>query len=188
MSRLSSSMKIRYYPFLIKRDGNKCFYCQDAFTIENPYEYDHLNNDENDSRPENTVLNHHPCNVKKKYSSLWQAKALGKLKMNEASKYVCERTSADSGTKNDTTSCSEINKTNKRIADQFILEHTMHGEELIEKDGVNAVVNICFENNGTGSQPAVYRYFEELSSPYNGKYTICSNSKGQNIIRRRTEN
>lgn len=180
-------MKIRYYPFLIKRDGNQCFYCHGPFTEDNPYEYDHLNNDDNDSRPENTVLTHHSCNVKKKYSELWLSKALGKLKMNEASKSVCERIEVDSGTDIELTSSQQINQINTRITKQFLLEYTMNDDILYLKDAVNAIVNLCQENNDTGSQAAIYRIIERLCNPINGKYTICDYN-GKNVIRRRLEN
>ena len=64
----------------------------------------------------------------------------------------------------------------------------MNGESFVLRDGVNAIVNICQENNGTGSQAAVYRYIEFETNTFNGKYTVCYNEEGKNIVRRRTEN
>ena len=71
---------------------------------------------------------------------------------------------------------------------QFLLEHTITDDELLLKDVVNAIVDICQNNNNTGSQSAVYRYIDSLTNPYTGKYTLSANPKGQTIIRRRTEN
>ncbi len=101
---------------------------------------------------------------------------------------MCERTLADTGMKNDLTSCQEISKTNTNITKQFLLEHTLHGNSMIVKDAVNAIVNLCQENNHTGSQAAIYRYIESYTNPINGLYTICNTPKGENIIRKRIEN
>ncbi len=117
-----------------------------------------------------------------------QAKAQGKLTMNiQSDLFTSAGTLADTGTTEETTSQQEISKCNNRITKQFLLEHTIN-DELLLKDAVNAIVDICQDNNDTGSQSAVYRYIDSLSNPYSGKYTLSVNSKGQNIIRRRTEN
>ena len=80
-------------------------------------------------------------------------------------------TLADTGTIKETTSQQEISKCNNRITKQFLLEHTIN-DELLLKDAVNAIVDICQDNNDTGSQSAVYRYIDCLSNPYTGKYTL----------------
>ena len=188
MVKLTYSLKRKWKPIIIKQTGESCFHCKYEATELNPLEWGHLNGNENDNRPENFAFMCRPCNNRQKFNFDMIINANEQLRKNEKAGLVCERTNADSGTNKDLTSCSGINKTNKRIADQFLLEHTMNHEEIVLKDGVNAVVNICYENDGTGSQSAVYRYFEELSNPFNGKYTICGTPKGQNIIRRRTEN
>jgi len=108
-----------------------------------------------------------------------QIKAHQKLIDNEKAVLTSERTIADSGTKNDLTSQQEINKTNMNITKSFLLEHT---------DAVNAIVDICQNNNNSGSQAAIYRYIDSLANPFTGRYTVSQNKEGNNIIRRRTEN
>ena len=95
---------------------------------------------------------------------------------------------ADTGTTTELTSQQELSKINKRITKQFIQEQTIKNQELILRDVVNAIVDICDDNNGTGSQSAVYRYIDSLTNPYTGKYTLSTNSEGKTVIRRRTEN
>jgi hypothetical protein len=187
MSRLSYRQKKEWFPFIVKRDGYKCLYCPRPFTDTNPSEYDHLNNDEKDNRPENLCLAHHSCNVRKKYNADLQILARKKLQENERSTFACERTLADTGTTREITSQQEINKTNMIITEQFLLEHTVNREELVLRDAVNAIVDICQKNNHTGSQAAVYRYIDSLTNPYTGKYTLSANSTGKSIIRKRTE-
>ena len=187
MSKLSYRQKKEWFEFIVKRDGYRCLYCTSPFTDTNPPEYEHLNNDDKDNRPENLCLAHHSCNVKKKYNADLQILARKKIQENERSTFACERTLADTGTTKEMTSQQEINKTNMRITEQFLLEHTVNREELVLKDAVNAIVNICQKNNHTGSQAAVYRYVDSLTNPYTGIYTLCGNSKGKTIIRKRTE-
>ncbi len=97
-------------------------------------------------------------------------------------------TLADTGTTKEVTSQQEINRINMGITKQFLLERSITGDELVLKEVVNAIVDICQKNNGTGSQSAVYRYIDSLTNPYTGDYTLSTNSKGQTIIRRRIEN
>ncbi len=188
MSRLSQNKKRKLDPFLDERDGTICLFCKEGFTAIHPYEYEHLNNNYRDSRPENIVKAHHECNVRKIRNPEFQVIAHEKLRENERQAYVCERTLADTGMKNDLTSCQEISKTNTNITKQFLLEHTLNGNSMIVKDAVNAIVNLCQENNHTGSQAAIYRYVESYTNPINGLYTICNAPKGENIIRKRIEN
>ena len=184
MSRLSSRMKLQYYPFLIERDGNRCFYCQESFTNETTYEYDHLDNNVKDSRPENLVLCHHHCNVRKKYSQVWQDKALGKLRMNEASKCVCGNENKKLGTHKEQTSSQAISQTNNRIALDYLNELLNTRDILYCKDYADATKNRCFNINGTGSQSAIYRYLDSFTNSINGDFTIYT-VHGKKAIRRK---
>jgi len=187
MSRLTHRIKQKAFPTLVERDDYRCFYCKGKFYDNHPAEYDHLNNNPNDSRRENLVFSHKECNNKKKFDSDYQIIAQDKLIENENAVVACERTLADTSTTKELTSQQEISKTNKNIAKRFVEEHTINGEELILRDAANAIVNICDENNGTGSQAAVYRYIDGFCNPFNGKFTLSTNEKGQTTIRRRTE-
>jgi len=188
MSRLTHRIKQKAFPTLVERDDYRCFYCKGKFYDNHPAEYDHLNNNPNDSRRENLVFSHKECNNKKKFDSDYQIIAQDKLIENENAVVACERTLADTSTTKELTSQQEISKTNMSITKQFLQEHTINNEELILRDIVNAIVDICQDNNGTGSQAAVYRYIDSLTNSYTGKYTLSKNQKGLVIIRRRTEN
>ena len=188
MSRLSHRLKQKNEPIIRDRDPYVCLYCKGEFTEIRPPEWEHLNNNPNDSRPENLIFAHKECNNRKKFNPEYQVIAHEKLIQNERTVLSRERTLADTGTTKDVSSQQEINKTNMRITEQFLLEHTVNGEELILRDVVNAIVDICQKNNHTGSQSAVYRYIDSLTNPYTGRYTLSANEKGQTIIRRRTEN
>jgi len=187
MVRPSQRLKTNRFPLLWTDQKGHCLFCELEFSDILKPEIDHLNGNFNDNRIENWALVCHACNNKKKADIDMQVIAYDKLKANEKREYACERMLADSGTEFGLTSCSAINKINTQNAKQFLLEHTMNDEILYEKDAVNAITNLCQENNGTGSQPAIYRIIESLCNPINGKYTICDYN-GKNIIRRRIEN
>jgi len=187
MVKTSQRLKTNRFPLLWTDQKGHCLFCTLEFSDTLKPEIDHLNNNCNDNRVENWALVCHACNNKKKTNIDMQVIAHDKLKANEKREYVCERILADSGIEFGITSCSAINKINTQNARQFILEHTMNGEILYQKDAVNAITNLCQENNGTGSQPAIYRIIESLCNPINGKYTICDYN-GKNIIQRRIEN
>ena len=179
---------MEFFQIIVERDGYRCFYCKEEFSENRPAEYDHLNNNPDDNRVENIVLNHHECNNKKKFNTDWQIRAQEKLAQNERTVLACERNLADTGSTKEQTSQQEVNKINFKITEQFIQEHTLIEENLILRDATNGIVSICRDNNGTGSQAAVYRYIDTLTNPYNGKYTISTNESGKKIIQRRIEN
>jgi len=188
MARLTHKRKREFFSLIVERDGYCCFYCSKGFTSNLPPEYEHLNNDPKDSRPENLVLVDHVCNNKKKNSPEMQIRAHEKLIQNEKTVLASERTLADTATTKDVTSQQEINKINFKIAEQFIQEHTLVEGNVILRDAVNAIVAICRDNNETGSQAAVYRYIDVLANSYTGKYSLSTIESGKTIIRRRTEN
>jgi len=187
LSHLTLSMKKKYLPLIQNRDGENCFYCMQPFTIESSREFDHLNNNDDYSPPENLVLSHHTCNCEKKYSEKMQDKALGKLKINESSALLCVNTQADTAHPMDLTSCQKTNRTNMQITRQYLQERTLIHTLLDEDTTILAIVNICQDNNNTGSKKCVKEYIEILSNKENGKYTRI-NENGVDKIRRRLEN
>jgi len=188
MSRLTHKRKTESFPIIVERDGYQCFYCIMGFSLTHSAEYDHLNNNPDDSRVENLVLCHHECNIKKKTSSDWQIKASEKLKQNERVLLACERRLADTGTTQELTSSQQISKALRPIALQWLEEHTLIEKEILLKDAVNAIVFLCQKQTGWGSQATIYRYIDECTNRYYGIFTLSTDGAGKTIIRRRTEN
>ncbi len=188
MVKLTYTLKRKWEPIVINQTGKVCFHCNCENMELNPLEWGHLNGNDNDSRPENLAFMCKTCNNKQKFNYDMQILANEQLQKNEKAVLTRERMLADTGTTKELTSQQEISKINKRITKQFIQEQTINNQELILRDIVNAIVDICDDNNGTGSQSAVYRYIDSLTNPYTGKYTLSTNSEGKTVIRRRTEN
>jgi len=176
------------FPIVVERDGYKCFYCGGDFDANHPPEWEHLNNNPNESRVENLVLSHHECNNKKKSNTDWQIKAMEKLGQNERAVLACERKLADTGTTEELTSSQAINQATEPIAKQWLAEHLLMEPEINLKDGENAIVNLCRKQTGFGSQSAIRRFIEIWANPYNGHLTLSKNENGKTVIRRRTEN
>ena len=188
MPRLTHSRKMKYFPIIVERDGYRCFYCHDEFPDNHPAEYDHLNDDLNDSRVENLILCHHECNNKKKNSYDWQILARDKLIQNEKTVLASERILADTGIIEELTSSQSISQSLRPIALQWLEEHTLIDGSILLQDAVPAIVNLCQKQIGWGSQAAIRRYIEEWSNRYNGKFTLSQNESRKIVIRRRTEN
>jgi len=188
MGKLSYSKKKTWKPIIISQTGENCFFCERVDNPLDPLELGHLNSNDEDNRPENLAYMCHTCNNRMKFNFDMRILANEQLKKNEKAVYVCERTSADSGTEINIKSCREINQLNTTITEQFLYEWTARDEELIVKDAVDAITNLCHIQNGTGSQPAIYRYVKSLCNPFTGKFTIYSNPQGKDCIRKRIEN
>jgi len=188
MSRLTHRRKMEYFQIIVERDGYLCFYCKGECDDNHPVEYDHLNNNPDDSRPENLVFTHHECNIKKKTFTDWQIKAMEKLEQNERVLLASERRLADTGTTDELTSSQRINQALEPIARQWLEEHLLMEPEINLKDAVNAIVNLCRKQTGWGSQSAIYRYVDTWTNPYNGDLTLSKNENRKTVIRRRVEN
>ena len=89
--QLTLNQKSKWTPLIIERDYPDqhtpvCLYCgQEFINGDKDYqkEWDHLNNNDSDNRPENLVWAHARCNELKKTNADWQIIALEKLKKNE---------------------------------------------------------------------------------------------------------
>jgi len=183
MVRLTYSNKRKWNPIIVKQTGYYCFFCKCPNTPENPLEYGHLNGNEDDSRPENLAYMCKSCNNKMKQNYDMQFQANDQLIENEKAVYACERTDAT-----EEGSQQETSRINKQLAYTFLSEHTMNGNDILLSDTVNAVTNLCYDNNKTGSQAAVRRYIDQFSNPYNGIFVIFTDHDGKKRIKRRNQN
>ena len=183
MARLTYSNKRKWNPIIVKQTGYYCLFCKCPNTPDIPLEYGHLNGNDDDSRPENLAYMCKSCNNKMKFNFDMQIMADDQLVKNEKAVYVCENI--------DTTeegSQQETSRINKQLAYTFLLEHTMNGDDILLSDSVNAITNLCYDNNKTGSQAAVRRYIDQFSNPYNGKFVIFTDHESNKRIKRRNQN
>lgn len=88
---LTATKKDKFFKIIMKRDGDSCFYCT---KLGNEYpnfldrhaqykrEFDHLNKNEQDNRPENLVFAHAMCNHKRRDGHA-EMDAIARLKLEE---------------------------------------------------------------------------------------------------------
>ncbi len=187
MSRATYKQNKEDFPLIVERDGYRCLYCPEPFTANHPAEREHLDNNTDNNELWNKTFTHHECNNRKKLNTDMQILAQEKIESNKKYVYKGERMLADTGTTEELTSCQAISKINFKVAEQYLTEHTLTDDELLLRDAIRDIVGICKKSNDTGSQQAVRRYIEILtSSAY--PFTLSLNAKGQTIIRRRIEN
>ena len=180
MSRVTYANKRKWNPLIIRQTGFYCFHCKCPNTLQNPLEYGHLNGNDDYSCPENLAFMCKVCNNKMKFNFDMQIKANDQLIENEKAVGVCESINAS-----EESSQQETSKINRQLAYTFTFEHTMNGNDVLLSDTVNAVTNLCYDNNKTGSQAAVRRYIDQFSNPYNGMFVIFTDHEGKKRIKRK---
>jgi len=187
LSRSSHKQNLEDIPLIIERDGDGCVYCPEPFTPTHPREWEHLDNNPDNNELWNKGFVHRECNNRKTRNSDMMIQANEKIESNKKYVYEGERRQADTGTTEELNSCQAINRINFRIAEQYVTEHTLIDGDLVLPDTIRDIVGLCRKNNGTGSQQAVRRYIDTLTSSFY-PFTLSLNAKGQTIIRRRIEN
>jgi len=180
MSRLSYSNKKKWNPIIVRQTGNHCFFCKCPNTTDNPLEYGHLNGNRDDTRPENLSYMCGSCNNKMKFNYDMKFQANDQLLKNEKAGLACESTNATKESNQ-----QETSRINKQLTYTFLMEHTMNGDDILLSDCVNAITNLCYDNNKTGSQAAVRRYIDQFSNPYNGKFVIFTDHEDKKRIKRK---
>jgi len=185
----SHRMKDANLPIVIERDGLICLYCKLGFTDTNQYQIDHLNDDTSDNRPENWCLCHRSCNNRKKFSPEFQLIAKEKLKENEKTVSVRERTHAHLKVEHPEglTSSQQISYANKPIAKEWLYNHIMEEGQVTQSEVVPAIADILEKRTGTGSQQAVRNYINSWCNRYTGEFTKTKEA-GKFVIRIRNEN
>jgi len=156
--KLSTFLKVKYRPNIISRDGKNCFYCGGSFDnkfFQKLYsakseEFDHLNDDDTDNRPENLVLSHRVCNQHKRSNNSWIIKAKKKLRENTMMLHIPEsHLGSDKETPTEIDTNAIFADIVKKELEEKLLPHGDHPpveSELIVSDFLNlvSVLVICF--------------------------------------------
>ena len=183
VKHLSISLKQKYLPLIIKRDGENCLYCGKKLN-HRIHIFEHLNDNRNDNRIENTVLACQSCNNKKPYDSEMQKLALEKLKVNEKSNFMRERNLEDEINSHEVSTEIEINVSNFDITEQYISDVVNCDGYIGYSDALNSCVALCKEKTGHGSQQSVRNYLAALTSTL-GCFEITRDENRKKIILRR---
>ena len=183
VKHLSISLKQKYLPLIIKRDGENCLYYEKKLN-HRTHIYEHLNDNRDDNRIENIVLACQSCNNKKPYDSEMKKLALEKLKVNEKSNFMRERNLEDEINSHEASTEIEINVSNFDITEQYISDVVNCDGYIGYSDALNSCVALCKEKIGHGSQQSVRNYLAALTSTL-GCFEITRDENRKKIILRR---
>lgn len=204
--QLTLNQKAKWTPIIIDRDfpngqTHLCFYCCQEFIENDPQyckEWEHLNNDEQDNRPENLVWAHARCNELKKKNADWQILAHDKLKKNVRfhSESLGGREGGGSSTAHTQIQPNEQIDANADAAieaEKFLTERLLPFlgklplEERIDfSDAADTIAFRCYKKHGHGSQNTITRILKMLTcgdAPFEKV-----KQDGRTWIRRRTGN
>jgi len=198
MVQLTQNKKAKSTPLIMERDfPNKqepfCIFCEGGF-MENHKHYrrvwEHLNNDETDSRFENLAWAHAICNQQKKNDYDMQIKAHEKLKENvlwSIPAYMGEREGekiVDIEELTDTEVGKLIDKTTKTFLDERLKRP--NPKSFLPRADTRACITLLIkkETCGRGSHQAVDRAIDNYCCSI-GDY-ISLKEDGTKIIRLRT--
>lgn len=167
---LSLYQKAKWLPYIIERDGNCCFYCDQRF-INSDHRwkrvFDHLNNNEGDNRPENLVQAHWHCNELKKTNCDWQILAQEKLKENEKLAESLGEGERKKLPQIETNTEIDSNTEFSKITEEYLIERLFphHGKPPLESDldfieTLNNITLRCYRKNKHASQNTLRRIID----------------------------
>ena len=196
---ITLNQKAIWTPIIMERDFPNeetplCFYCEQRFIKEDPkwcQEWDHLNNNPQDNRPENMVWAHAQCNEKKKYNIDWNIIAAEKLKKNvklHSDSLGARGREGSFSAHKETSDEADVSAVIIKHATQFLAQELLpqngkppQRKEIFLKEAVECVDYLTKKEIGRGSHAAVQRHLETLSctiskeygrKPVNGKQLI----------------
>ncbi len=169
MKYLTTSQKDRYKPYLLKRDGAKCFYCNDPF-VSNPDirdlkpTFDHLDNNPKNNDKQNLVLCHWKCNQLKKTYTDYQI--LAQEKIRESAVSFDSLSESEATAPIPASKEIDLNVAMKKLTWEYIQDRLVRqGKPALNyNDTADSVAFIFWQKTGHGSSQSIKRYLNEFSS------------------------
>jgi len=181
--QLTLHQKAKWTPIILQRDfpdGHtpECFYCKQEFIDRDPdyqKEFEHLNNNDSDNRPENLVWAHSKCNELKKNNVEWQVLAHEKLRKNE--RWYFESV-GEGGRERSNTAHTQV-QPNEQIdanadasneAEKYLAERLLPqggriaiDDKLDFNEASHVITYRCYKKHGHGSQNTITRILKMLT-------------------------
>ena len=185
---LTKRMQEFYLPKLLVRDeGFFCFY-DGSDLSKTEFVYEHLDDNRSNNDINNIVLACRKCNNKKPFSPEMKAKARKKKKENEQSNLLRARERERVEVESPSFKIEfDTSQANFAIAEQFLSETLAVEGEIEFKTALDSIVMLCRKQTGTGSQTAVRRYLDALTSSV-GPFMIVQNEDKKRVIVKREGN
>lgn len=194
-ARWTPNILDQYYP---NGEVPTCLFCKQEF-IENDdlycKEWDHLNNNSQDNRPENLCWAHAICNERKKHSPEWQVIAMDQLKKNVrrseslggggGERAKTAHTERQPNEQIDANS-DGLQESEKYLTERLLPSVTGNPAPESKLDWTKTEDNlsyICYKKYGHGSQKTLRYYLKMLTSDHAPFDTITENGRIY-IIRR----
>jgi len=177
---LTDSLKRKYLPIIIQRDGGlNCLYCPEILSSD--YVFDHLNNQRQDNRVENIITSHQSCNIEKINNIDFQLIAAEKLKQNEEAglKYLEDQTAHENNS-----SEIEINKALYSFHKKYISERIASDRQYLFDDAIAELPYLCQERFGHGSEATTRKYIKQLTCKA-ADWQVVKDDKGKKLICKR---
>lgn len=152
----------------------------------NTMSFDHLDNNRTHNNIENIVICHQSCNIKKITNTDYQLMAQDKLKLNEE-EFSVRVKKAHKDTHHDYTSEIGINIGTYDLVESYLKDETQIDGHVSFNDALYSIVYLCKQKIGHGSEPAVRRHLNTLTSSV-APYEITRNNSNEKIIVRRSKN
>jgi len=180
---LRTKQKNEMLPELIEIQGGFiCFYCKGDLTGTH-WIYEHLDDDRQHNVIENIRLAHQACNIKKvKYIDY---QLMAKEELDRQSELCLSERKNEVHDKE--RSEIEINTLCRNYTKKFISEHIDTDGSILYTVSLWSIVNDLNEKYNCGSEAAIRRHLNALTSE-TGKFKIIKNDSGKREIVRRTEN
>jgi len=186
MDSLTVAKKEKYLPQIMARDGGfVCFYCKQKLSMKN-MSFDHLDNNRTHNNIENIVICHQSCNIKKINYAEYQSMAKDKLKLNEE-EFSVRVKNTHKNTHHDYTSEIGINIGTYDLVESYLKNEITTDGHVSFNDALYSIVYLCKQKIGHGSEPAVRRHLNTLTSSV-APYKITRNHSNEKIIVRRNNN
>ena len=180
-SYITGAKKKKWLPRLIDDQGGFiCYQCDDTLKPGH-YVYEHLNDQREDSRYENTGLACVSCNNKKPHSFDMQliARELLKKKEEAGLKYL-----EDNGAHENNSSEIEINKALYSFAEQYLSERIAADINISFDDTLTELTYLAQERFGHGSEPTFRKYLKSLTCKVS-QLQVVKDDKNKKIICKR---
>jgi len=171
-----------YLPKLLVRDeGFFCFYDGNDLS-KTEFVYEHLDDNRSNNDINNIVLACRKCNNKKPFSPEMKAKARKKKKENEQSNLLraSERARVEVSSPSFKPEL-DISQANFETTNQFLSETLSVDQEIEFRVALDSAVMLCRKQTGSGSQTAVKRYLDALTSS-EGPFMVVQDDQKKKVI------
>jgi hypothetical protein len=161
---LTNAEKRKVFPYLVNRDGYKCYLCGMEFKDTNYVVFEHIDSNDTNHDWDNLALAHQHCNVDKgknlnKYINIIETKQ----EENRQRLYVGEKFHKKSKNQ-DISSEIEISHKCYVITEKYLTDKILHHGWVDYSNVLSSIVYVCKAKTGFGSMNQIRNHLSVLTS------------------------